>query len=54
MSIKLTIDGLNNAICNKPTNVNVWILQAYKSKKETRTLKQFYTAIMFAFANFNN
>ena len=52
-TIKLSISGLHSVINNKPANLNVWILSSYNSKKEVRTFKEFYTAIMFTFANIN-
>jgi hypothetical protein len=51
MNIKLTVDGLQQAITNKPIGFNSWVLKAFRNKHETRTLKEFYTALMFCIAN---
>lgn len=47
--IKLSISGLNAAICNKPKGFNMWVIKCYDKNTEKRTLKQFYSELLFNF-----
>lgn len=52
-TVQLSIEGLNAAISNKPNGFNTWILICFKNRPfETRTLRQFYTEMLFTIANF--
>ena len=50
--ISMSVSGLHFAICNKPKELNLWVLKCYDRENDKRTLSQFYTQILFNFANF--
>lgn len=52
--MKTTPELINAAICHKFAGFNLLILKCYKCDKENRTLREFYTQMLFCFANFKN
>lgn len=51
-TIKLSVEGLNAAICNKPVGFNLWVMKCYNKATEKRTFSDFYNQLMFTVANF--